>query len=331
MRVALLSIALVVVAQAPGSARTATSTGKIMYYSNGIHVMNADGTAKRRVSGAQDPFPIWSPDGQKIAYRVLRGDLYVVNVNGTARWRVARHAGDASWAPDSRSFVFSREIETPGCYAGCPADLWSIGVDGHNQRRLTRTAAGEHGPKWSPDGRSIAFWQRGEIYRMSLDGTGRMPLTNDVTLQVGHAVVWSPDSRKLAFESGWPTSSIYLVNADGTGQRRLTSPPKPLHDELGAQAWSPDSRTIVFQRGPWPEDVDDTGGRWSIRTVRSDGTAQRRLTWDAYDPAWSPDGRRIAFSGAYPGGVFVMSTDGSGRKRLARGGGSDPTWQPVSP
>jgi WD40-like Beta Propeller Repeat len=97
--------------------------------------------------------------------------------------------------------------------------------------------------------------------------------------------VWSPDGRRIAFTSrrdgNW---EVYVVNADGSGQRRLT------RNAAGdfAPTWSPDGRKIVFERR---RDVNPMGG--GLYVVNADGSGQRRLTRDGQDaPAWSPDGRR---------------------------------------
>ena len=77
------------------------------------------------------------------------------------------------------------------------------------------------------------------------------------------------------------------MNADGSGQRRLTRNPARDMDP----AWSPDGRRIAFDRG----------GTQQIWLMNPDGSGQRSLTpaagWRSRDPDWSPDGRKIAFGG----------------------------------
>jgi TolB protein len=72
--------------------------------------------------------------------------------------------------------------------------------------------------------------------------------------------------------------------------------------------------------------------------MNADGSEARMLAQDGAEPVWSPDGRKIAFTGLYPGdkgykaNVFVMNADGSGQRNLTRGAGvrdSQPVWSPA--
>jgi Tol biopolymer transport system component len=71
-------------------------------------------------------------------------------------------------------------------------------------------------------------------------------------------------------------------------------------------------------------------GSMDICVVRSDGTGLRRLAADARGPAWSPDGRKIAYTSPSAGGVWIMSADGSGKRQVtpAPGGTDWVTWSP---
>ena len=143
---------------------------------------------------------------------------------------------------------------------------------------------------------------------------------------------WSPDGRRIVFVStrdGDP--EIYVVNADGTGPRRLTTTP-------GRDAhpfWSPDGTKIVFQspRGD---------GHTRIFVMDADGSNQRPLTKNTGFcgvPVWSPDGRQIVFqctddvertATERPWQLFVMNADGSGMRQLLRTASNDqvPHWSP---
>ena len=88
-----------------------------------------------------------------------------------------------------------------------------MNVDGSHQRNLTRDAARDSTPSWSPDGRRIAFQSDRdgnlEMYVMNADGTGLLNLTQNAAFDgipfIQHSraqlSAWSPDGRRIAFQS----------------------------------------------------------------------------------------------------------------------------------
>ena len=108
------------------------------------------------------------------------------------------------------------------------------------------------------------------------------------------------------------------MNADGSGQRKLTR--NPARD--GGPAWSPDGRRIAF--------ASERNGTFEIYVMNADGSGQRSLTGasPAFGPEWSPDGRKIVFFS--DGEIYAMNADGSEQRRLTRDPGNDfgPRWSP---
>jgi TolB protein len=271
--------------------------------------------------------------------------LYVMNADGSGKRRLAPHAwvsnvgeGRLAWSPDRRMLVFAAHLSRGAapCDGYCGKEIFVINADGSGLRRLTRNTVADWEPAWSPDGQKIAWLSRGphgtgaDIFVMNADGSDQ----HDLTPKPGHrgAPRWSPDGRAILFTavppgqppsaSGWPYSDVYVMNADGSGQRNLTHTPGGGESD---PSWSPDGQHIAFTRTGPP-------GELRIVVMNADGSAKHAVTptsihtGDAgITAAWSPDGRRIAFDDHYA--IYVLNADGSGLRRLAQNAAFG-SWSP---
>jgi Tol biopolymer transport system component len=148
---------------------------------------------------------------------------------------------------------------------------------------------------------------------MNANGTSQTNLTK--TSAYEYFPAWSPDGTKIAY-SGVVTRQLELfkMNPDGTNRVRLTS--TSTKDDYWPD-WSPNGTQIAFVR----EAAGGPGGTLyeasaEIYKMNADGKNAVRLTnntTEDFDPAWSPDGTKIAFDGTRSGNfeIYVMSTDGS--------------------
>ena len=227
-------------------------------------------------------------------------------------------------ASDSSRIVFTSDRDGPdpvGDFGN--HEIYVMDVDGSGQHRLTREAAWDYDPDWSPDGTRIVFASgrhgASEIFLMNADGSGQRRLTNFGDSIGAHQPAWSPTGELIAFRSR-VRSSLYVMKTDGSGLTRIA---------VGAAqpAWSPDGKRIAFE--------SQRDGNREIYLMDPDGGNVVRLTFNpAADqwPEWSPDGRRFAFHSKRDGDmeIYVMDADGTNAVRLTSTPGDDvhPTWSP---
>ncbi len=259
-----------------------------------IYVMNADGSEVNALSpeGVEDTAPIWSPDGQKIAFVSQRDgnrEIYVMDADGQNAVNITRHPADdwtPSWSPDGTRLAFSSfrtggwevfvvEMDCLAAPESCPDRLTQITND-DNANIL---------PVWSPDGTRFAFNSKAsgnwDIYTMAINGTDIRPVTthpeNDLS------PTWSPDGSQIAFESNRDGNvEVYVVNADGTGTPRNISNLSWANDH--GPAWTPDGQQLIF--------YSNREGNWDLFATSLDGQTVINLTQtperDEQTPAWRP-------------------------------------------
>jgi Tol biopolymer transport system component len=184
-----------------------------------------------------------------------------------------------------------------------------------------------------------------EIFAVNPDGTGLVKLTDGTGLsRHDHSPAWSPDGSQIVFArtdvSGCGCGSfLYVMGADGSGVRQIPNSGFNAADP----GWAPDGERIVFANFPGTQCISDgcTENAYDIFTIRLDGTGLTQLTSGGRsdnDPAWSPNGREIAFvsnrliDAPYYGSrfVFKMNADGTGQTMLTGFAVDErhPDWSP---
>ena len=217
-------------------------------------------------------------------------------------------------------------------------DIWLLENVNAAPRQLTATTdLLEGAPAWSPDHRQLAvqgFRQSGAaLYLLDVTGAPSEPqviISGAAPDQSDSEPTWSPDGARLAFVSDRTGSrALFIINRDGSGLHALNTGAATTQDD-GGPDWSPDGKQIVFHRFAAGEPVAN------IFAVDAAGGEARPLTTIRarnIEPAWSPDGARIAFMSDRDGGEFelyVMRADGREQYRLTRNSFADelPAWSP---
>ena len=217
-----------------------------------------DGSGKRRVirapvGPASVGEPAWSPDGMKIAYsqpdysaRPRVSHIFVVNADGSGNTRLT--SGEVfdespSWSPDGSRIVFSREtghkvLESGGLLGGSRSMVTIDSSTGGNQHVVANGRF--YSPRWSPDGKRVAYVKSDQLGVIDIDGTNARIMTGGVHIA---GLSWSPDGSRIAYVSGdWRESDIRIIEVDGIRSFRLTDEPGPEVEP----AWSPDGERIAY-------------------------------------------------------------------------------------
>jgi TolB protein len=203
-------------------------------------------------------------------------------------------------------------------------ELFVIDYDGASPIAITGNQSINLSPRWSPDGRLIAYtsYRNGnpDLFVLNFDSGRRDVLSAQRGLNISPA--WSPDGQwlALAMSSGAGTNLFLLPKGGGTPRPLTTGSPISV-----SPSFSPNGRQIVFN--------SDRGGSPQIYVMDVDGTNIRRVTFQGgynSSPRWSPRGEKIAFMCRLGGNqICLINPDGSGQQQLtSQGNNEDPAWSP---
>lgn len=213
--------------------------------------------------------------------------------------------------------------------AGGPSDsnleIFSLGIDGCDLRRLTNNEFWDLYPVWSTDGASIAFLSKRErdldIYVMDADGSNSKKLYDsgfhDADIDwVGNQIVFTSQFAVWKINDDG-TQPAVVTNPSGRGEWGSANLPKGDYDPR----LNYDGKKIAFER---LEDVNQLHGGYNIFVINIDGTNETRLTHNLYSQgiaSWSHSGEKITYVVAAIGSegkydIYIMNSDGTENRNI---------------
>ena len=201
-----------------------------------VYRIDADGSGLTQLTHGTDidaGSASWSPDGSKIVLaRAGSGEyaIWVMNADGSGLERLTDEVydhSDPTFTPDGKHILYASQ-------RGGFSAIWIMNEDGSDKRRLTPAGLEAASPDVSADGSHVVFGQAGDppkpasIYTMRIDGSGITRLTDPEGSHRDGLPKYSPDGQQIVYLSDRSYAfldgmDIYVMNADGTDQHRVTS------------------------------------------------------------------------------------------------------------
>ncbi|HEX6164762.1 MAG TPA: Tol-Pal system beta propeller repeat protein TolB [Vicinamibacterales bacterium] len=246
-------------------------------------------------------------------------EVYVSDYDGANARRITINRTlniTPAWSPDGRSIAYTS-------YRSGVPDILISNIYAGTMEQPSKGSGQNWLPVFSPDGSKIAFTSNRdgnpELYVMNRDGSDVRRLTNNP--EIDTSPTFSPSGTQIAFASGRSgTPQIYVIGVDGAGLRRISQ-----ESYADRPTWSPAPyNEIAF--------TARTGPGFDIKILNIGTGETRQITFGEgtnESPAWSPNGRHLAFSSTRAGRlqIFTVDRDGRNLRQITREGNNQtPHW-----
>jgi Tol biopolymer transport system component len=244
---------------------------RVLYESNRggawqLYVMNADGSDQVQLTHgpSNNSLPDWSPDNTAVAFvsdRDGNEEIYTMKIDGTSLRNLSNNPAreiHPYWSPDGTKILFNSTRD------GGRLQIYEVPASGGEVRRLVTSGDDDTCARVSPAGDRIVFLANlalghDDIIVTNRDGSDPLNITHDEPADGWPA--WTPDGKHIVFASRRSGQfALYIMAADGSGARAITSPPPGSFD--GRPSVSPDGKRVLFNR--------ETGDTIGILTVDVD-------------------------------------------------------------
>jgi serine/threonine-protein kinase len=340
---------------------------QLVYESQGaIFTIPVFGGTPRRVVGGSPGFasgepaaggvfhsPVWSPDGEQIAYvwqenpasiayQRQPSEIYVLSLSGGEPRKVvdAIEAHSLRWSPNGSMLAFvsgaSLFVFGTGDFGNVdPSSIWVVKSSGENPMQVTGEDALNISPAWWSDGEHLLFVSNRDgsrdIYEVAIASSGE-PRGTPLRLTTGlnaHGIDLSADGAHLTYSVFTHLANLWYLEMPSQGVASITEATRVTGETqvIEIADLSADGAWLAF-------DSNREGDQDIYRAPLTGGEPQRLTTHlqDDYAPSWSPNGRQIAFYSLRTGNrdVFVMSADGGALQQLTDHPDQDrlPDWSP---